>query len=954
MVEAGRSPNIEILTLAEVEEVTGEAGNFKVKVKIKPRYIDPEKCTACGDCMKYCPTLAVDKYNVSLNFTRAIRIDFPQAIPTVYYIDEEKCLRLNHETCQICTNVCGPKAIDFNQKPEHRELEVGAIILAPGFADVPKEELEKYGYGLYPDVLTSMEMERITCVTGPTEGEVIRPSDFKHPKKIAYVQCVGSRDLSCGRGYCSTVCCMYALKQASVIKEHEPSAEITLFYMDIRTQGKGFDAAFENAVKKYNFRIVRARPGKIEGVGEKIALNYVTEEGEVKREFYDIVVLSTGLCPPEDAEKISEVFGIKLNEFKFADTSYLKTLETSKPGIYVIGAFQGPKDIPESVMQASGGSALVSELLKDVRFTDTITKEYPPEDEELLKDGLRIGVFVCHCGVNIAGVVNVKEVAEFAAGLPDVVVAEDVLYACSQDFLVRLKNVIKEKRLNRVVVAACTPRTHEPLFQETLREAGLNPALFEMANIRDQCSWVHSDNPEKATEKAKDLVKMAVAKVRKLQPLELQKVKVVPSALVIGGGVAGMVSALSIAEQGFQVYLVEKEKELGGSAKNLKFLITGEDPQEYLKDLISKVEKHPKIKIFKSATIENIAGYVGNFATTIKVGESSEVVEHGVVVVATGGKEYRPKKYPLDGKKVITQLELEEKLSKKKLGKVKQIVMVQCAGSRGEELSYCSKVCCIQALKNALKVKELYPNVEVYILYQDLRAYGFYEKYYLEARKKGVKFIRFLSERRPEVFKKGKKVMVKVYDPIVGEELEFSPDLIVLSVGIVPADEKDLFNLLKLSFTEDGFLMEAHVKLRPVETVSDGVYICGLSHGPKPLSEVIAQAKAAAGKACIPLAKGYVEVSPIVAQVDEKKCIGCSICAELCPFSAIEMVKVEKRKKARVIKASCKGCGVCASHCPVFAIDVGGFTKEALLEQIRGLKSEEVIEETKETKAGGE
>jgi len=953
MVETGRSPNIEILTLAEVEKVEGEAGNFKVKVKIKPRYIDPEKCTACGDCMKYCPTLAVDHYNANLVFTRAVRIDFPQAVPTAFYIDEERCLRLKHKACQLCINVCGPKAIDFNQKPEIRELEVGAIILAPGFGEVKKEILEKFGWGVYSDVMTSMEVERMTCVSGPTEGEIIRPSDFKHPKKIAYIQCVGSRDESCGKGYCSTVCCMYAMKQGTVLKEHEPGLEITYFYMDVRTMGKGFDSAFENAIKKHGFKIVRARPGKIEKVGDKIGLSYVTEEGEVKRELYDLIVLSTGLSPPEDAEKIAKTFGIELNEFGFAKTSYLNGIETTRKGIYVVGAFQGPKDIPESVTQATGGSAVVSELLKEGRFSATVTREYPPEDEELLKGGLRIGVFVCHCGVNIAGVVNVKEVVEFAKRLPDVIVAEDVLYSCAQDFLERLKKVIKEKKLNRVVVAACTPRTHEPLFQDTLREAGLNPALFEMANIRDQCSWVHAGEPEKATEKAKELVKMAVSKVRKLRPLEFQRFEVKPSALVIGGGVAGMTSALSVAEQGFQVYLVEKEKELGGNAKALRFLISGDDPQQYVKELIKKVEKHPKIKVFKSAKIEDISGYVGNFITRIRIGKKEERIEHGVIIVATGGKEYRPSGYPLDGKKVITQLELEERLKKKKLGKVKNVVMIQCAGSRGEELSYCSRVCCVQALKNALKIKEIYPEVDVWILYQDIRAYGFFEKYYFSARKKGVKFIRFPNERRPKVEKKERKTVVRVYDIVLGEELELYPDLVVLSVGIVPSDEKELFNLLKLQVNEEGFLMEAHIKLRPVETVSDGVYICGLAHGPQLLSEVIAQAKASAGKACIPLAKGYVEASPVVAEVEERRCIGCGICAELCPFSAVEMVKVEKRRKARVIKALCKGCGVCASHCPVFAIDVGRFTKSALLEQIRGIRLEEALEEEKKAEAGG-
>lgn len=512
MVEAGRSPNIEILTLTEVLEVEGEPGNFKVTIRENPRYIDPEKCTACGECMKYCPRLAIDTYNANLAFTRAARIDFPQAVPTKYYIDPEVCFRLNHQTCQLCANVCGPKAINFEDVPKIRVLDVGAIVLATGFGNVPREALEKFGYGKYSDVVHSIEMERLTCVSGPTEGEVIRPSDFKHPKRIAYIQCVGSRDLSCNQPYCSSVCCMYAIKQASVIKEHEGEAEITLFFMDIRTQGKGFDESFKNAVSKYGFRIVRARPGKVDRVDGKLALNYVDEEGNVRREYFDLIVLSVGLSAPEKSEKLSQIFGIELNEYKFAKTSYFSPLETTRPGIYVVGAFQGPKDIPESVVQASGGAALVSELLKEGRWTSTVVKEYPPEDMELMSGEPRIGVFVCHCGVNIAGVVDVKAVRDYAKTLPGVVLSENILYACAQDSLEQFKEKIKKHRLNRIVISACTPRTHEPLFQDTLREAGLNLALIEMANIRDQCSWVHPDNPVKATEKAKDLVRMAVAR----------------------------------------------------------------------------------------------------------------------------------------------------------------------------------------------------------------------------------------------------------------------------------------------------------------------------------------------------------------------------------------------------------------------------------------------------------
>lgn len=945
MVEAGRNPNIEILTLSEVEKVEGGPGDFRVTVRVNPRYIDIERCTACGECFKYCPRLTPDEFNARLAFTRSAHIEFPQAVPVAYYIDRQSCLYLNYQTCRLCTNLCGPKAINFNQKTEYLTLEVGAIILAPGFGDVPKEALKKFGYGIFSDVLTAIEMERLICVSGPTKGEILRPSDLTHPKRIAYIQCVGSRDIICNRIYCSSVCCMYAMKQASLIKDHEPEAEVTIFYMDIRTQGKGFDEAFQNFISKYGIRVVRARPGKVDKVDRKLVLNYVDEEGKVRREHYDMIVLSVGLSPPENVEKLSSVFGIELNEFNFAKTSVMKPIETSRPGIYVIGAFQGPKDIPESVMQASAGAAAVSEVLKEGRFKKYIVKDFPSEDETLISEPPRVGVFVCHCGINIAGVVNVREVVEYAKTLPNVAHAENITYSCSQDALELIKRRIKELRLNRVVVSACTPRTHEPLFQDTLREVGLNSALFEMANIRDQCSWVHADNPKKATEKAKDLVRMAVAKATRLKPLELQKVSVTPAALVVGGGVAGMITSLSLANQGFQVYLVEKERELGGNLRRVRFLIDGENPQKLLKELVSQVENHPLIKVYKGAQLESVSGYIGNFTTTIRSEGNSVMVNHGVAIVAIGGEEYRPTKYPLDGRRILTQLEFEEKLTKKSALKgVKRVVMIQCAGSRGDELSYCSKICCVQALKNALKIKELKPEVEVYILYMDLRAYGFYEKFYLEARKKGIKFIRFLNERRPEITEKG----VKVYDPLLGEELLLTSDLIVLSVGIKARDEREIFNMFKLTKTGEGFLMEAHIKLRPVDTYTDGVYISGLIHSPKPLNEIIAQAKAAAGRAAIPLVKGYASIPPIAAYVDEAKCIGCRICADLCPFSAIQMVKKENRLKAQVIKAACKGCGMCVGRCPVFAIDTGGFTNSAILEQVRAFEKKQENKEVKE------
>ncbi len=956
-MEAGRSPNIEIITLAELKELSGKPGNFKAKLEVRPRYVDPTKCTACGMCTTYCPKEIVDEYNEGLDFTASIHIDYPQAVPTVYYIDEKSCLRLNHESCQLCANVCGPNAIEFDQKPEEKELEVGAVVLALGFGRVPEEVLERYGYGKFPDVLTSLEIERLTCASGPTEGEILRPSDFAHPHRIAFLQCVGSRDETCGNGYCSTVCCMYAMKEASVVKEHAPEAEIDLFFMDIRTMGKGFDEAFNRAVEKYGFRTIYARVPKVEQVGRKLALTYVTEDGKTHRDFYDMVVLSVGLDAPADAEKMAKLLGIELNKFGFAATKTAAPLETNVPGIFVAGAFQGPKDIPESVVQAHGVAAECSELLAEARGQDVVHKEFPPEDVELEREEPRIGVFVCHCGVNIASVVDVEAVRDYAAKLPHVVLSENVMYSCSQDAQADLVKKIKEYRLNRIVIAACSPRTHEPLFQESLREAGLNPALIEMANIRDQCAWVHAEDPEAATKKAMDQVRMAVAKAARLEPLELQKVPVTPVALVIGGGAAGMAAALSVADQGYEVHLVEREEELGGNLRRVTGLLSGEDPQKILDDLIKRVQKHEKIKVHTGTTVENISGYVGNFTSTLRRPEGSEVVNHGVVIIATGGRENRPERFGLgENDHVLTQLDLEDELTKKggRLSRARSIVMIQCVGSRGDGLNYCSKLCCQQAVKNALRIKKRYPKKDVYVLFRDMRTYGFSEDAYREARKAGVIFLRYHPEEKPELVTQGKSLRVKVKDALLGEELLLPCDLLVLSVGIAPGENEELSKLIKAPLTGDGFFLEAHVKLMPVELPVEGVYVCGLAHAPKPLDETLAQARAAAAKAVIPMAKGFVEVPPIVSRVDQAKCIGCGICADLCPYGAIRLVKVGKRKKAETITASCKGCGICASHCPVLAISMGGFTDEAILAQIEAFGEfveKEAAEEPKEEAA---
>jgi len=883
----------------------------------------------------------VDEYNEGLALTRPIHIDYPQAVPATYFIDPKSCLHLTHDTCQICVPVCQSKAIDFSQQPEDRALKVGAVILAPGFGRIDDVTLAKYSYGKHDDVVTSIEFERLLNPSGPFKGEVRCISDQRHPKRIAFIQCVGSRDLGCNNGYCSSVCCMYAIKEAMVAKEHDPEVEITIYYMDIRTQGKDFDAARIRA-ENMGIRFVRAKVADVMPWNDHLRLTYSTLDGRHLFEPFDMVVLSVGLESPTDAQRLAQITDIELNKYDFCKTDTFAPLATSREGVFVAGAFQGPKDIPESVTQAGGSAGVAAGLLKKQRGKGVIHKSYP--DEQPLDEEVRIGVFVCHCGINIGSVVDVPGVSNYAGDMDNVAYYTESLYSCSQDAQETLKEKIKEHKLNRVVIAACSPRTHEPLFQETLKDAGLNRSLFEMVNIRDQCSWVHANEPEAATEKSMDLVRMAVAKARHIQPLPEQTVPVTKTALVLGGGVAGMTAALNLADQGFHCYLVEKQKNLGGHLQD----------QQFIKKLADRVKKEKLITVYTDSELAQTSGFVGNFSSVLKSGAAGkeQTIDHGVIIIATGGREHRPESVlgnPIKySKKIVTQRELAAQLAGKGKNRAPDsVVMVQCAGSRGDDLAYCSKVCCNAAVKNALAIKEINPRAQVVVLYRDMRTYGYAEDAYLEAREKGVLFIPYSMDNQPEITAKGTKLSVAFHDPILQEDVVMNPAMIALSVGIVPEETEALSKLLKVPITGDKFFLEAHVKLRPVELPVDGVYVCGLAHAPKPVDEIIVQAQAAAAKAAIPLVKGYVSVDPIVSNVDKEMCIGCGICTNLCPYQAIRMVKDENNKrKAETIVASCKACGICASHCPTFAISMGGFTNEQINSQIKAFgASKETITE---------
>jgi len=934
MIECFRHPNIILHTLSEVVEVTGSAGDFHVKIIEKPRYVDASKCTGCGLCSEKCPIKRPSEFQAGLGTRKVIYMPFPQAVPLVACIDYEYCLYFQKGVCKVCEKFCPAGAIDYEQQPMEIELDVGSIILAPGFERFDPSVITEYGYGRYPNVVTSVEFERILSATGPYRGTVLRPSDSELPKKVAFIQCVGSRDERVNNPYCSSVCCMYAIKEAIIAQEHNPGLEPTIFFMDVRAFGKEFDDYYTRAEEEYGVRFVRCRVSHTdeEPYTHGLYVTYV-EDGSVKSEKFDMVVLSVGMKPPVDAEKLSDVLGIELNEHGFCKTGLFTPLETKRPGIYVCGAFASPKDIPDSIAQASGAASMAAKAISSERGNLITSVDYPPE-RSVEGEEPRVGVFICHCGINIGGVLNVPSVVEYTKTLPSVAYAEENLYTCSQDTQERMKEKILKHDLNRVIVASCTPRTHEPLFRATLQEAGLNPYLFEMANIRDQCSWVHMHEPEAATEKAKELVRMAVAKARLLQPLKKPKIDVTPAALVIGGGLSGMTSALELADQGFEVHLVEKENDLGGNLLKIRFTLEGEDPQEKHRELVDRIRNNKMINVHLGTQVKDIKGYIGNFKTTLLNNDGQDVVKHGVVVLATGGVEYKPTEY-LYGtdSNVMTQLELEEKIADEQF-KPDTVVMIQCVGSRCEERAYCSRICCSNAMKNALKIKESNPEADVFILYKDIRTYGFKEEYYREAAKKGVVFIRYDDDHKPQVITNS-GLEVSVLDPVLNENIIIEPDALVLSAAVLPApDNQVLSGLLKVPLSKDGFFLEAHMKLRPLDFATDGIFLCGMAHGPKSIDESISQACGAAARAVTILSKQTLEIEGAIAHVNEDLCSGCRMCEIVCEFNAIEMIEIEGEMHSHVIEALCKGCGVCGSTCLSGAITMDHFTDREILSQV--------------------
>ncbi len=857
--------------------------------------------------------------------------------------ETERCLSCGIcSECYQCVDVCLANAINHDEQPVLRDLAVGSVILNTGSVAYDPSGLDDtYMYKRSQNVMTSLELERILSAGGPTLGHLVRPSDEKEPEKIAWLQCIGSRDTNrCGNEYCSSVCCMYAIKDAMIAKEHsEKELDAAIFNMDIRTFGKDYEQYYLRARDQNGVRFVKSRiHSVIEEPGtDNLILNYADEEGKMQQEIFDMVILSVGLEIPKESIDLANRIGVELNRHNFVKTETFSPLETSRPGVFVSGAFQSPKDIATSVTDASGSAGSAGIILAPARNTDT--KSIVKVDEiDVEGDDPRIGVFICKCGINIAGVVDVESVEEYTKTLPNVVYTGLNLFTCSQDAQASIKEIIAENKLNRVVVASCTPKTHEGIFMDTLEEAGLNKYLFEMANIRNQGSWMHYHEPEQATEKAKDLVNMAVARVAKLRPLHEKQIPITERALVIGGGIAGMISAKNLADQGFEVVLVEKEEKLGGLGNRILHTIEGDNVPKFVQDLITNVEFHEKIEVIKQGLVVGFTGYKGNFTTEIIVAPSmhEKKIDHGVMIVATGANEYKPTEYLYnESDQVVTQFELADLLEEKGAKELDQVVMIQCVGSRNDDNPNCSRVCCQNAVKNAIQIKELSPDTDVFILYRDMRTYSMLEEYYNKARNLGVIFSRFSQDDPPQLVKTDDgKIEVTFTDHVLGQKLAVDADLVALSAGVKAADTEELATIIKTNRNAQGFFLEAHVKLRPVEAATEGIFICGTAHGPKLINETISQAIAAASRATTFLAQDFLTLSAVTAEVNPDNCASCLVCVRSCPYN---VPVINEYGVSYIDPALCHGCGICASECPAKTIKLNWYEDDQLLSKVEAL-----------------
>jgi heterodisulfide reductase subunit A len=964
-------PNIEVLTSTDIVACEGQAGDFTIRLSPRPQYVDTTQCINCGRCTEVCPVDRPSGFQMGLTTRKAISKSAPRAVPDAYYLLDktDEC-----DDCHKCMEVCPTNAIDLNAVSTEREVRVGAVILAVGFQLFDPHELQEFGFGRFPNVITSMQYERLASASGPTEGVVARPSDGRAPKKIAWLQCIGSRDQK--HPYCSAICCMYATKEALLAKQRLPGVQTNIFTMDERAFNKEYNAYYLQARDQHGIQYTRCRISEIhqDPITHDLILRYpsgrlhgeaAAGQGPVIEDRFDMIVLAVGVRPPQEAEYLARVLDIELNEFGFCQTDKFTPLQTSRPGVFVCGAFASPKEISETIIDASGAAAEAMRLMRESLGGLPSSREYPfvglsdfdIEERDVSQEATRFGVFVCECGGSISDVVNTSDVARFANDLGDVAHVESLPFACFPDGMNHIRQTIRALDLNRVVIGACSHRTHESLFQRIAREAGLNPYLIEMVNLREQCAWVHAVEPDRATRKAKELIRVGTERVRRATSISKQARAPIRRAVVIGGGVSGMTAALTIADSGFDVDLIEKTDALGGNLHNIYFVAEGANPQRLLRDLINRTIGHERIRVHMRSEVIHHTGSIGAFRSVVHTRSANGTIgiieiDHGVMIVATGGHESQSTPYRQSGdKRIVAMSKLEERIihEPEQIAALKQVVMIQCVRPEGAP-DYCSRTCCTNTLKNAIRIKQLNPNCRVTILYKDIITYGFREKFYLEARKRNVLFVRYTDKDRPAVRVEGNAVKVSLHESIFGETLEFTPDLVALSMSISPADDApSLAQTLHVPLSSEGFFLEAHLKMRPMDFMEDGIFLAGMAHYPKFIEECMANALAAAGRALTVLSKEVIYVGGSIAVVESSKCTGCLTCVRTCPFG-IPQIRSDFTGvghlggAAWIDPARCQGCGTCSAECPAKAIQLLNYRDDQLMSGVGTWQSEIGVE----------